>query len=205
MIELSFNEVELTVRKACCGLGWDYGIAEEFGRAASWAAECTDLGLGPLLELAWGDQGSPEFSVCGKSLQTQEATANSVISALDLLAADPDTRIFFARLSSQMPAAAALAGAASRSYGIGYQFRQGGMSFSVVPHGICGGIPPGQPDAGFTIICTRPGEGRQASVRRRARASVPQQTWRQICGLAARTLVPATEMSRRFGAGEQMP
>ena len=201
MNALSDNEVELTFRKACAALGWDYGVAEEFGRAAAWLYRNTGSCLRPLLEMAEGEQNPPRFAVIGEGWQTQAAAALACVSAFDLLAAMPGRYVRLHRLTGGFPAAAALAGAAAGSYGITLCFRCGAASLFVWKDGFAGQLRTGQPPDGIRV--TNDGPPRPPLPRRRRAAAIDAEVWQRIADLAAQTYVPASDLSRRLGAGTE--
>lgn len=203
MKELSFNEVELTFRKACFGLGWDYGIAEEFGRAASWLTQWTDFSLAPLLDLAFLDQRPVRFVESNGLLQASEATANGIISCLDLLAAKPESKVYFARLPVELHALAGFAGVNAKLYSTGYRVDHGVHSICIDGHGLNGDLLSIYTDTIWSTNDALQTARCQKVKRLRHRASVHDNVWEEICDLANRISVPASEVSRRFGAGEQ--
>lgn len=203
MTTLSENEVELTFRKACAALGWDYGVAEEFGRAAAWLYRNTDTCLRPLLEMAEGDQHTPSFAATGEGWQTQVAAALACVSAFDLLAAMPERCVRLHRLTGGLPAAAALAGAAAGSYGITLCFRCGSASLYIWKDGFAGQLRTGQPPDGLRVTNDGPPRPPRPQRRDRGAAAIDAEVWQRIADLAAQTHVPATNLSRRLGAGAE--
>ena len=201
MNTLSANEVEVTFRKACAALGWDYGVAEEFGRAAVWLYRNTDSCLRPLLEMAEGDRNAPQFTTAGDGWRAPAATALACVSAFDLLAAMPDKCVRLHRLTGGLPAAAALAGAAAGAYGITLCFRFGASSLCVWKGGFEGRLRTGGSPDGIQV--TNDGPSRPARRRRRRPPAIDAAVWQRISDLAALTYVPATDMSRRLGAGAE--
>ena len=202
MTGLSANEVELTFRKACAALGWDYGVAEEFGRAAAWLYRNAGTCLRQLLEMAEGEQNTPGFTPFGDGWHAPAATALACVSAFDLLAAMPDKCVRLHRVTGEWSAAAALAGAAAGAYGITFCFHTGASTLHVWNGGFSGQLRVNPPN-GLKVTHAGPLRPSQLNRSERGRAAIDAEVWQRIVRLAARTYVPATALSRRLGAGAE--
>ncbi len=204
MIELSFNEVELTFRKAALALGWQYGIAEEIGRAAVWLGNVRNLNMEDLLFLTERGANSLHFDSGHQRMEISEPSINVCISGFDLLAACPDRFFTIGKVEIGFGAVASLAGAAAQSYELGYRFQCDAWSLLIRPDGWSGisstlsGL--GQLEVSVCALDSLPVEENA----RRLRIEMSEKLWRRVSALAAETYVPATEASRRHGAGAEL-
>ncbi|MCY3879947.1 MAG: DUF3726 domain-containing protein [Rhodobacteraceae bacterium] len=201
MAELSFNEIELGMRKACSVLGCDYGVAEEFGRAAVWLVRHSRISLEPLLELSETAPVLPDIRNMEFGWETDHPLALACISAFDLVAAMPGRRFRFRRWKGGIESAVALAGAASLSYGTGFRFRTSRFLLTVGATGFDGKIP--DPGAETRLDIEAGPDQVSCPIPKQERGSVPDNVWERICRLAEQTYVPASEMSRQLGAGAE--
>ena len=211
-MNLSLNEVEATARKAARGAGYDWGLAEETGRAARWLCRqgidgCTvltawlsridghDLATFRPQSLAgsWRAHGEllcpiaagAAFSDCAGLLPGGKLRARAVGAQLLLL---PFAAAAARRLECPIRLEAVDLQAVLSSGGDLVLDRDWRDLVAAAPMDISltlGGTGK-----------TGPGEG--------ARARTPEDRWQELNRFAARTYAPASEESRRLGAGSDM-
>ena len=203
MMRRSLNEIELMARKAAVGAGWAGGLAEDAGRAAAWL--CSHGYDGVQAAHASINAGPQELSV--EHTQTgivfqQAQAARAGPSVLDLMA-DGGVIDHAILLNVDCPVMVlGLAGTLSAQYGtaVGLEFANGTQAHMA---------PEGHQISG-EIVCA-PCDVR---VRRITWPSLPvkptdaatgydvnEGIWAKLESLAAKTYVPATDESRRRGAG----
>ncbi|MDH3263405.1 MAG: DUF3726 domain-containing protein [Paracoccaceae bacterium] len=198
---LSLNEIETTLRKAALGAGLGFGAAEEVGRAGAWL--CARGWDGVAAALAGLDRpGAPCEAVAEGVCRFRKAAAASAgLAAIDLLLGDCGVRE--ARLEGlDSPwLLVGLAGIAVEAGNAAFRLRLGDAEALVRPAGldIAGAVPARGCDAALWVdeAPQHPASAPRAS----AGAEVRDEDWRRALALAQRTYVPASDRSRRFGAG----
>ena len=199
MRELSLNEIELTVRKAAIACRWPYGLAEEFGRAALWAAERKLAAICEILELAKPGPAMAEPQKEGGHLVFPEGAA-ALVSALDCLAGKRADEVAISATRG-LPGMAAFAGAAAKSYGLEFEAARNGVTLIVAGPAHCrlperGTVPEGPVTlrCRATPLLTTPNVLADES-------PLDEGCWIEAVALAGKTLVPETDASRERGAG----
>lgn len=197
--ELSLNEIELTVRKAAVACGWPYGLAEEFGRAALWAAELKLAAICEILELAKRGPSAAEPRREGGCLVFPQGAA-ALVSALDCLAGKQADEVAI-RATGGLPGMAAFAGAAAKSYGLEFEAVRDRITLIVVGPTRCRlpeqrGVPEGP-----VTLRSRAMPLLSAPNVLVDELSLDAGCWAEAVALAGKTLVPETEASRERGAG----
>ena len=197
--ELSLNEIELTVRKAAIACRWPYGLAEEFGRAALWAAEQKLAAICEIIELARPGPASAEPRVEGGRLVFPEGAA-ALVSALDCLAGKQADEVAV-RATGGLPGTAAFAGAAAKSFGLEFTAARGGITLIVAGPTQCR-LPERDAAPEGTMMLRARSALRLPTPSALADASpLNEGCWAEAVALAGKTLVPETDASRERGAG----
>ena len=196
---LSLNEIELTVRKAAIACGWPYGLAEEFGRAALWAAERKIAAICEIIELAKPGPAMAEPRVEGSRLVFPEGAA-ALVSALDCLAGKQADEVAV-RAAGGLPGMAAFAGAAAKSYGLEFEAVWGEITLIVAGPACCR-LPEGRaaPEGSLTLRSWA-APLRSAPTTLADESPMEHSCWAEAVALAGKTLVPETDASREQGAG----
>jgi Protein of unknown function (DUF3726) len=189
-LDLSINEVEGMAQKAARGAGLPWGVAEDTGRAAAWLARRVGAWAGQLLallEVPPPRDESPLY-LAGLLADSAAAGAERAVPRVAL----PIWALPGVLTLSPCPVAVRLDDAR-----IGCN--PGGEPGATLTAGALAALPA----AGLTIVfpptplpplpCLLP-------VRFR-RSVVPVAEWRRLEALAQLTYVPATDHSRRTGAG----
>lgn len=197
--ELSLNEIELTVRKAAVACGWPYGLAEEFGRAALWAAEQKLSAVCEILELARRGPTTAEPCREGGRLEFPEGAA-ALVSALDYIAGAQAEEVAI-RATGGLLGMAAFAGAASKSYCLEFEAMHGGITLFVAGPAHCR-LPEGSAAPSNTMTL-RSGAAQRFPAPNALADAFPldEGCWAEAVALAEKTLVPETDASRESGAG----
>lgn len=198
MNPFSLNELEMSVRKAASALGWPFGLAEEFGRAAIWSAVHLPKAIPSLLDLAELGYGPANCTRTGRTTMFGSSDAASAIAAFDLLAAGDCDRVVFG--SACLPTGLlGFGGSASDAFGTAFTV-ECGRGRATVGGDFC------RLAGTFDRNCRLSAE--VAADAAGSRLQLPKEgvviqaaVWHRLETLAARFLVPATEMSRRTGAG----
>ena len=197
--DLSLNEIELTIRKAAIACGWPYGLAEEFGRAALWAAERKLAAVCEILELAKPGPATAEPRVESGRLVFPEGAA-AIVSALDYLAGTQADEVAI-RSTGGLPGTAAFAGAAAKSYGLEFKVAWGGVTLIVAGPAHCR-MPEWDTAHGGTLtLRSRPAPRFPTPNGLADALSLDERCWAEAIALAGKTLVPETDASRERGAG----
>lgn len=179
-ILLSYNEVSSTARKAASGAGLPHGVAEEIGQAAVWLSARGVDAVGIVVRALSGDGrqaivaglAAIDALCCGEG--SEETALESADCSLLLLA---------------------LAGVASDNVG---------LSLVVKPEG--GSLLPldaaCREPATNRLCLVRRGQGDTAEATLSSRpAATSQAAYAAALQLAAKTYVPASDLSRAMGAG----
>ena len=198
MNPLSLNELEMSARKAASALGWPFGLAEEFGRAVVWSAVHLPEAIPRLLDLAELGYGPADCTRTGRTATFGNSGAASAVASFDLLAAGDCGRVVF-RSACRPTGLLGFGGSASDAFGTAFTVECGGARATVggdfcrltgsLDQSCDVSIEVAAHSAGSRLRLPKEGVAIEASV------------WRRLETLAARFLVPATEMSRRTGAG----
>lgn len=197
--ELSLNEIELTVRKAAVACGWPYGLAEEFGRAALWAAERKLSAVCEILELAKRGPTTAEPRREGSRLEFPEGAA-ALVSALDYIAGAQAEEVAI-RATGGLLGMAAFAGAASKSYCLEFEAMHGEITLFVAGPAHCR-MPEWDTAHGGTLtLRSRPAPRFPTPNGLADALSLDERCWAEAVALADKTLVPETNASRERGAG----
>ena len=194
----SLNEIEHSARKGAAALGWPYGLAEEVGRAAVWAAQHGSDSIHSLLDMVEAERPAPERPVDQGMAVFERATVSSVVAGFDLLAAGVHGEVRF-RLVQFPLGAAALGGGMATAYMTGFKLQSGNWT-AEVEAGRCRFLGSHDPEALHCLkITRRPSSGcRQPQ---NDGIDLDPAVWSRLEEIAARSLVPATRVSRETGAG----
>lgn len=197
--DLSLNEIELTVRKAAIACGWPYGLAEEFGRAALWAAERKLSAICEILDLAKLGPATAEPRREGGRLVFPEGAA-ALVSALDYVAGKQADEVAI-RATGGLVGMAAFAGASAKSYGLEFEAAQGGITLIVAGPVHCR-LPNGSAaPEGTVTLRSRAAPLLPTPNALAGKSPLDQGGWAKAVALAEKTLVPETDASRERGAG----
>ncbi|HVJ43864.1 MAG TPA: DUF3726 domain-containing protein [Dongiaceae bacterium] len=194
-MQLSLNEIQVESRKAARGAGLPWGLAEEAGYAMAWLAERGIDASAALLDILNRQTGE---SVADDPLSIGAAIADQaqMLAEGEVLA--------FAQIRQPVLVLPFMATAARLS---------GNTVLLQHEDGVWSVRPEGADLALFAAAVKRP---RIVAVKCRAealplrdtfqikstaRAEMDEGVWRQLQKLAHRTYVPASEQSRRLGAG----
>jgi len=198
-MSFSLNEVEATAKKAARGAGYSWGLAEEAGKATRWLSAQGLDGCGALAALLQeprhesptrdGDIWSANGALC--PLASGAALSDFAAD----LAAGPIRLIEVAHPQLLLPFAAG----AARQMGtvltlacdtLTARTDGAGVDLAHIPS------PPGTSDVQVSL-----GGRMGAALPHQTRAASDPAIWAVLTGLAARTYAPATDASRRLGAG----
>ncbi len=194
----SLNELEMSARKAAGALGWPFGLAEEFGRATVWSAVQLPEAIPSLLDLAELGYGPADCDRTGRTATFGSSGAASAIAAFDLLAAGVCDRVVF-RSACRPTGLLAFGGSASDAFGKVFTVECGRDQASVGGgHCRLTGKLDRNCQLRIEVAASADGSGLRSP---KDGVAVDAAVWRRLETLAARFLVPATEMSRRIGAG----
>ena len=194
----SLNEIELSARRGAAAMGWPYGLAEEVGKAAVWAAQHRSDAIHSLLDMVETARPAPERPVDQGMAVFERATVSSVVAGFDLLAAGAFGVVRF-RLVHFLLGAAALGGGMATAYKIGFKLQSGNWT-AEVEAGRCRLFGSYDPEAPLSLkIASRPSSSRWQPLT--DGIELDPAAWSRLEGLAARSLVPATRISRETGAG----
>lgn len=199
MIRVSLNEVELALVKAASAGGWPFGLAEELGRAGTWSATCRPDAVPALLDMIEAGFRHAEYTIHESGVEFERASAASVISGLDLLAAGCQERAMFRQVAWPL-GLLALCGSASSAFGTRFRIHAQGATTEV---GAGDWRSEGRVEdiAGPTIVETRAAADLAGPATPKDGAPLDDEAWKRLQKLAAAALVPATEESRESGAG----
>lgn len=205
-MRVSVNEIELALKRAAAGAGWPWGLAEDIGRAAAWAAtHGLTQAVAEALDAIDAGYAPPEARREGGSWGLSGNIAAVAPSAVDLaLAEEAGAEVRLARLGA--PAlVAGFAGLAAREQGAAFRL-EGAAGDALLPGPggleVEGGLPaPSEPARLVRLagVSTPAPAGRQDKAP--AGVVLGDTLWQRLLDAAARLLVPATEASRLRGAG----
>lgn len=208
-IVVSLSEIDAMVRKAARGAGYSWGMAEEAGRAVRWLAAQGVDGVSLIAELFDSVDGRVADFVPDVGAPVWKATSGRLcpISAGAALSdrAEVLDQVSSVHLDDTMspvlmsPFLVSVARRQARAV----QLAAGEVSVVVCADGpmdseLAELARTGCAMVVISILDAPRGESRNASVRG---VPVDVQDWRRLDRYAARTYVPATEQSRRSGAG----
>lgn len=199
----SLNEIELMARKAAVGAGWASGLAEDAGRAAAWL--CRHGYDGVQAVYASVRTGPRDISV--EDTQTglvfhDARAARAGPSALDLLADGGMTEHAILRNVDSPVMLLGLAGTLSAQYGtaVGLEFANGARARVASDClQITGAVSYASCDVQVQRITWSGVPARPTDATTGFNAN--EDIWAKLESLAAKTYVPATDESRRRGAG----
>jgi len=198
-MSFSLNEVEATAKKAARGAGYSWGLAEEAGKATRWLCAQGLDGCAALAALL--QEPRPETPTCDGVVWSGPGALCSLITGATLsdcaadLANGPIRLVEVAQPQLLLPFAAG----AARHLGTVLTLScdtltactdGAGLDLATIP------APPGTSDVTVSI------GGAMAEARAiQSRATPDPADWETLTGFAARTYAPATDASRRLGAG----
>lgn len=198
MIDLSLGELKTTIRKAARGAGFDWASAAEIGWAACWAAEqgidITDTLAGYLAGPLADDPG------LGWTRTTGLCPLRTGIALCDYI----DLKDWRWPDQMQMKHPVLILPFVAAAARDGHMIAQIGGTRIIAAHDTLEGLRPGLMPAEATVTLRRSPVPRQ-STRCANRALITPAALAQLEALAQRTYAPATEASRRFGAGSDAP
>lgn len=197
--DLSLNEIELTVRKAAIACGWPYGLAEEFGRAALWAAEQKLAAICEIIKLARPGPATAKPRVDGGHLVFPEGAA-ALVSALDYVAGKQADEVAV-RATGGLVGMAAFAGASAKSYGLEFEAARRGITLIVAGPTQCWLPERDAAPEGTMMLRARAALRFPDSSALADASSSNEDCWAEAVALAGKTLVPETDASREQGAG----
>ena len=199
MMSFSLNEVDATARKAARGAGYSWGLAEEAGKATRWlCAQGLDgcAALAALLQEPRPETPTRKGAIwSGPGALCPLATGAALSDFAADLANGPIRLVEVAHPQLLLPFAAG----AARHLGtvltlscdtLTARTDGAGLDLATIP------VPPGTSDVTVSI------GGAMAGTRaKHTRATSDPADWETLTGFAARTYAPATDASRRLGAG----
>lgn len=198
----TLNEIEVSIRKAASGVGLEYGTAEDAGRAAAWLVRqgldgvaavlasirrgSSDIGFDPAVDAASAGRGYA--AIIGPSL-------------IDRLIAGGDGETVSVRNPDSALMVIGLAGVASEDHGVVIEIDCDGSISRIPAAGPMAAAAIPEPCARLSLKRIGAGvPGRQAA-EASGGADVPAELWDEVQAYAARTYVPASQLSRALGAG----
>lgn len=198
MIPRSLNELEMSTRKAAGALGWPFGLAEEFGRAAVWSAIHLPEAIPSLLDLAEFGYGPANCSRNGRTAEFRGSGAGSAVAAFDLLAAGVCERAVF-RSTCRPMGLLGFGGSAADAFGMAFRVEWAGGR-ATVGGDVCRVSDSPERDCEVRVEVAASADGSRLRPPMDG-VMIDDTVWHRLETLAARFLVPATELSRRTGAG----
>ena len=209
-IRYSLAEMETLSRKAARGAGFDWGLAEEAGKAARWLASIGLPGPALLCRLLMGNDGKPFEALCPTAMVEPWHALSGELCPLIAGAALVDRAeqlgtshgVRLGKISLPVLTLPFVARAAVR---LGYELEASWPGVRVVfrPDGIVidaeGDALSAEAANDLTVRAAEPAAGRVVAPSNESRA-VDAISWAALTRLAHRTLVPASEASRA-GAG----
>lgn len=188
-MNLSMNEVAAQAKKAARGAGYSWGLAEEAGLATCWLCARQIDGVGVLADLL---TEAPEPESCalrqGARLSDRAMLAPSESRALHRVTQPVFYLPFIAAAARQRQVIFAMIWEGGEALTDGHAlFRQGP-------------IPTSGGHVSLELRTTMPAAPHQNS-----RATPGSAAWKVLSTFAHRTYAPATEESRRLGAGDSAP
>ena len=198
-MRVSINEIEQSIRKAATACGWPYGIAEEFGRAASWAAGLGVDAIPDLLDYVRPGLASAEPRRIGSKLKFPDGAA-AAVSAMDRLA-DPAIDYVILPREAKVVGLAAFAGAAAKSRVVRIVAgTSSGLLFDV-GSAHCDFSRKMVGAASEIFVCSEPARSQDMQRDPVCGFELEESIWADLEALAAKSYVPTTDHSRRAGAG----
>ncbi len=181
----SLNEIARKVEAAAKGKGWSIGQAADLGFAAAWLSAQGIDGIPASLAAINEPQAEPTNTIAQSITAIDAALASGDGSAKILLISQPLVLLGLCGWAATQSAKAfSLTGL------IRAEIEAASLSFG----------PDFTPDQTGIYLCARSDDTARKTSRQRTPPD--SQAWDEISGLASRILVPATEASRAFGAGE---
>ncbi|MEM7188895.1 MAG: DUF3726 domain-containing protein [Pseudomonadota bacterium] len=180
-MDLSLNELASLVKQASMGAGQPWGVAEEAGYAVKWLAARGQPGAAAIASVLESDSGGNPLTVGAMLSDDPDAVAagfNETV-AMPLLLAP-----FCAGIAGDLETAISIAWADGRLVTDGPDLWLEGTPPDVADIAVSATSVPEEP----ALMCT-------------SRADVPADVFARLTRLAERMLAPATEESRRLGAG----
>ncbi len=198
----SFNEIAVTVRKACVGAGCDHGMADDIGRAAAWLHRNGAPGVKAALAALEETAPAPALPRTDGSVLVFDNARIALCgaAAIDMLISGAVREARLLNADAPLLAIGLL----------GARAKQDGLSFRVVADGAAmtvgasvGSLASLSLAPRADVIIAGPQETMDPELDRLPTtvALVDENDWRRCERLAARTYVPATEESRLKGAG----
>lgn len=179
-ILLSYNEVQTLARKAACGAGLPHGVAEDVGQAAVWLSA----------------RGVDAIGVVVDALGSQTEVLGAQ-SAIDALCCGETAEIAFEGRSCRLMLIG-LAGAvvANTEMNLTVRYDGGVEPLALAPN------PADLVPTALSLRLHPTADGGMPAPHRSPRPAATDATaYAAALGLAARTYVPASELSRAQGAG----
>jgi len=195
----SLNEVEATTKKAARGAGFEWGLAEEAGRAARWLCANGLGGCGKLAEYLAGNRCFPPDDLEGSWRSNQgdlcPLQTGAALSDLALEIAKKPVSISNVAVPAILLPFAAWAALATE---LNMTLKIDGITATTDGVTLClsGEIP-----ARAVSVVVSSGGTIFAAVPRFERAEPRAESWRVLSEFAHKTYAPATEESRLLGAG----
>lgn len=194
----SLNELEMSARKAASALGWPFGLAEEFGRAMVWSAVHLPGAIPSLLDLAELGYEPANCTRTGRTATFGSSGAAYAIAAFDLLAAGDCDRVVFRR-ACRPTGLLGFGGSASDSFGTVFTV-ECSQGQATVGGNLCRLTGTLDRNCQLSVEVAANVAGSRLRPPEEG-VAIEAAVWRRLETLAARFLVPATEMSRLTGAG----
>ena len=189
----SLNEVTNAFRKAACGAGYPFGVAEDIARAGAALIMAGQDGAATIADILPAEKGLP-FS----------QTALAGAAHFDCAAGGEDRVTLEAVDAPLLLVGFALASA--RQYGCSFRLTSGDIAFDVTPRGVCEGFSPDYHSGPVSVallegqIDVKPLVSGEAPVAGEG-VEINEAAWPPINKWSMETCVPASEQSRLSGAG----
>jgi hypothetical protein len=194
-MQVSLNEIQVESRKAARGAGLSWGLAEEAGQAMAWLAEQGVDAVPALLDVL------AQVSVASDDSPIRIGA--EIVDRAGELAAD--TELSFRQIRQPILILPFLAMAA-RLIGRGLILQHAAGRWAVAPDAVEQAVL--QAAAGqqqITAVSCHADSSRVVASARRAqsiiRLDIEEVVWRRLQAFAHMTYVPASDLSRRLGAG----
>ena len=195
----------MTMRKTAVSYGWAFGLAEEFGRAARWIVLNGVGDLESLLNLV--SEGPLEVRVF-RSIEVwefRESGAAGAISAFDVLVAGMVSRVCLSSIP-WLDGVLGLAGASATAYRMTHTFSSSSDDRELAAIWPDGGHVNVRGIRGVSDVVVSATRAEQSVVERDcvSGVQVDEPLWHRMTAHAAKTYVPSSVQSRRFGAGAEV-
>ena len=198
-MSISLNEVEATGKRAARGAGFDWGVAEEAGRAARWLCSNGLDGCAILANYLEGPRGHAPDGLQGVWRSSAGDLCPLIAgAALSDLALKLETEAIAMEGVAAPAILMPFAAWASLAIGENVSLKIGdavactdGARLSIT-----GAIPPRA-----SSVSVFPAGKIERALPQETRAFPSPESWEALSRLAHRTYAPATEESRRLGAG----